>query len=96
MSIKPIGNYVLVERIDQENKTSGGIIIPETSKERSTIGKVIATGDGITLSCGKTIPSCVKAGDVIAFTKWNWYDVENNNEKLILIKEQDILGIMEE
>ena len=92
---KPLNNYVLLERIEEENKTAGGIIIPDTAKEKPSRGRVIATGDGL-YEDGKRIPLTVKTGDVVLFAKWasSANEVKINGSDYVLIKESDILGIV--
>lgn len=93
---KPLHNYVLLERIEEENKTAGGIIIPDNAKEKPSRGRVIATGNG-TYSGEKLIPMTVKAGDIIMFAKWasSVNEVKIDGKDYVLIKESDILGILE-
>ena len=92
---KPLHNYVLLERIEEENKTAGGIIIPDTAKEKPVHGRVIAVGDGI-YENGVKIPMAVKAGDSVLFAKWasSANEVKIDGKEYILIKESDILGIL--
>ena len=92
---KPLHNYVLLEKIEEENKTAGGIIIPDNAKEKPSHGNVIATGDGITEN-GQKIPMSVKAGDRVLFAKWapSANEVKIDGKEYILIKESDILGIL--
>ena len=93
---KPLNNYVLLERIEEENKTAGGIIIPDTAKEKPSRGRVIATGPGA-FENGSRIPMSVKAGDVVMFAKWasSVNEVKINGADYVLIKETDILGVLE-
>ncbi|MBQ8255837.1 MAG: co-chaperone GroES [Alphaproteobacteria bacterium] len=93
---KPLHNYVLLERIEEENKTAGGIIIPDNAKEKPSRGRVIATGNGV-YSGEKLIPLTVKAGDTILFAKWasSANEVKIDGKDYVLIKESDILGILE-
>lgn len=93
---KPLHNYILLERIEEENKTAGGIIIPDNAKEKPSRGRVIATGDGI-FENGQKIPVSVKSGDVVLFAKWaaSANEVKINGHDYILIKENDILGILQ-
>jgi len=92
---KPLHNYVLLERIEEENKTAGGIIIPDTAKEKPSRARVIATGDGI-FENGQRIPVSVKPGDIILFAKWasSANEVKIEGKDYVLIKESDILGIL--
>lgn len=93
---KPLNNYVLLEHIPVENKTAGGIIIPDTAKEKPSHGRVIAVGDGV-FENGNRIPMSVHAGDVVLFAKWasSANEIKLNGIDYILIKETDILGIMD-
>lgn len=93
--LKPLHNYVLLEKLEEENKTAGGIIIPDTAKEKPTRAKVIATGDGI-FENGNKIPVSVKSGDIVLFAKWasSANEVKIDGKDFILIKESDILGIL--
>jgi chaperonin GroES len=93
---KPLHNYVLLERIEEENITAGGIIIPDNAKEKPSRGRVIAVGDGI-YNGEKLTPLTVKAGDTILFAKWaaSANEVKIDGRDYVLIKETDILGILE-
>ena len=93
---KPLNNYVLLERIEEENKTAGGIIIPDTAKEKPSRGRVIATGDGV-YEGGSRMPMTVKIGDVGLVAKWaaSANEVKINGSDYVLIKESDILGILD-
>ena len=93
---KPLHNYVLLERIEEENITAGGIIIPDNAKEKPSRGRVIATGNG-TYNGDNLIPLSVKAGDVVLFAKWaaTANEVKIDGRDYVLIKETDILGILE-
>ncbi|MBR5903951.1 MAG: co-chaperone GroES [Alphaproteobacteria bacterium] len=92
---KPLHNYVLLTRIEEENKTAGGIIIPDTAKEKPVHGRVIAVGDGI-YENGQKIPMNVKVGDNVLFAKWasSANEVKIDGVDYVLIKESDILGIL--
>jgi chaperonin GroES len=93
---KPLHNYVLLERIEEENITAGGIIIPDNAKEKPSRGRVIAVGDGI-YNGEKLTPLTVKEGDTILFAKWaaSANEVKIDGRDYVLIKETDILGILE-
>ena len=93
---KPLYNYVLLERLEEENKTAGGIIIPDNAREKPSQGRVIAVGDGAYMGDEK-IPMTVKVGDVILFAKWasSVNEVKLDGKDYVLIKETDILGIIE-
>ncbi len=92
---KPLHNYVLIERIEEENKTAGGIIIPDNAKEKPSRGRVIAVGDGA-YDDGQKIPMSVKVNDVVLFAKWasSANEVKIDGNDYVLIKESDILGIL--
>ena len=92
---RPLHNYVLLERIEEENKTPGGIIIPDNAKEKPVHGRVIAVGDG-TIEHGQKIPLSVKPGDTVLFAKWasSANEVKIDGRDYVLIKESDILGIL--
>ncbi len=93
--LKPLNNYVLIQRIEEENKTAGGIIIPDTAKEKPSRGRVVAVGDGA-YENGARVPMTVKVGDVILFAKWaaSANEVKIDGADYVLIKESDILGIL--
>lgn len=96
MKLKPIQDRVLVKREDAEEKTSGGIIIPDTSKEKPSKGLIVAVGDGARDEKGNIIPMTLKVGDKVFFTKWGGTEVKIDNEDLLIMKESDILAIIEE
>ena len=96
MNFRPLHDRVLVRRVDAEEKTSGGIIIPDTAKEKPQEGEVIAAGSGTRGEDGKVTPLDVKAGDRILFGKWSGTEVRVNGEDLLIMKESDILGIVEQ
>ena len=95
MKFRPLQDGVLVRRIEQDAKTAGGIIIPDTAKEKPQEGEVIAVGSGVRGEDGKIHPLDVKAGDRILFGKWSGSEVKIDGEELIIMKESDILGIVE-
>ena len=95
MNIKPLHDRVLVERIAAENKTKGGIIIPDTAQEKPSEGVVVAVGSGAKDDSGKRIAMDIKAGDKILFTKWGGTEVKLDGKELIVMKESDILAIIE-
>jgi chaperonin GroES len=95
MKFRPLHDRVLVRRVDQLEKTAGGIIIPDTAKEKPQEGEVIAAGAGIKSEDGKLLPLDVKAGDRILFGKWSGTEVRVDGEDLLIMKESDILGIIE-
>ena len=92
---KPLHNYVLLERIEEENKTAGGIIIPDNAKEKPVRGRVIADGDGA-FENGQKIPMTVKEKDIVLFAKWasSANEVKIDGKDYVLIKESDILGVL--
>ena len=96
MKIKPIYDYVLIRRLESESKTSGGLIIPDTAKEKPQQGIVMAVGEGKKDDNGNTVKPVVKEGDKVLFTKWSGTDVKMNDETLVVMKEADIIAIIEE
>jgi chaperonin GroES len=94
MKFRPLHDRVLVERIEAEEKTAGGIIIPDTAKEKPQEGKVVAVGSGTRGDDGKITPLDVKAGDKILFGKWSGTEVKVDGKDLLIMKESDILGIV--
>src|SRR5687768_8712874 len=95
MAFRPLGDRVLVKRVEEEEKTRGGIIIPDTAKEKPQEGEVIATGPVATDESGKVQPLDVKAGDRILFGKWSGTEVKLDGQDLLIMKESDILGVLE-
>jgi len=95
MRFRPLHDRVLVRRVEQEEKTAGGIIIPDTAKEKPQEGEVVAVGAGTRGDDGKLHALDVKAGDRILFGKWSGSEVKLDGEELIIMKESDILGIVE-
>ena len=96
MKFRPLHDRVVVRRIEQEEKTSGGIIIPDTAKEKPQEGEVIAVGPGARGEDGKIHPLDVKAGDRILFGKWSGTEVKIDGDDLLIMKESDIMGVIEE
>ena len=94
MAFRPLGDRVLVKRVEEESKTKGGIIIPDTAKEKPQEGEVMSVGEGARDDEGKRVPMDVKAGDRILFGKWSGTEVKLEGEDLIIMKESDILGIV--
>ncbi|MFT6075932.1 MAG: chaperonin GroES [Yoonia sp.] len=94
MSFIPLHDRVLVRRIDGEEKTAGGLIIPENAKEKPQEGEVVSVGAGAKDDAGARIAMDVKAGDKILFGKWSGTEIKINGEELMIMKESDILGIM--
>ncbi len=95
MNFRPLGDRVLVKRVEEEEKTRGGIIIPDTAKEKPQEGEVIAVGPGARDENGKQIALDVKAGDRILFGKWSGTEVRLEGQDLLIMKESDILGVVE-
>ena len=95
MKFRPLHDRVLVKRLEGEEKTKGGIIIPDTAKEKPMEGKVVAVGPGARGEDGKLIPLDVKKGDKILFGKWSGTEVKMDGEELLIMKESDIMGIIE-
>ena len=94
MAFRPLGDRVLVKRVEEEQKTKGGIIIPDTAKEKPQEGEVVAAGAGAKDEAGKVTPLDVKAGDRVLFGKWSGTEVKIDGEDLLIMKESDILGIV--
>jgi len=94
MSFSPLHDRVLVRRIEGEETTAGGLIIPDSAKEKPQEGEVIAVGEGARKDSGELIPMAVSAGDRILFGKWSGTEVKIDGEELLIMKESDILGIM--
>ena len=95
MKFRPLGDRVLVKRVEEETKTKGGIIIPDTVKEKPQEGEVIAVGAGARDDSGKIQPLDLKAGDKILFGKWSGREVKIDGEDLLIMKESDVLGVLE-
>ncbi len=95
MKIRPLQDRVIVKRIEEEEKTKGGIIIPDSAKEKPQEGKVIAVGKGKLMDDGKVIPLDVKVGDRILFGKYSGTEVKIDGEEHLIMREEDILGIIE-
>jgi chaperonin GroES len=95
MGFKPLHDRIAVERVAEEEKTKGGIIIPDTAKEKPQQGKVIAAGPGARTEDGKLQPMGVKAGDKILFGKWSGTEVKIDGKDLLIMKESDILGVID-
>jgi chaperonin GroES len=94
MKFRPLQDRVLVRRLEQEEKTRGGIIIPDTAKEKPMEGEVLAVGPGARSEDGKVHPLDVKAGDRILFGKWSGTEIKIDGEELLIMKESDIMGII--
>ena len=94
MSFRPLHDRVLVRRIEAEEKTAGGIIIPDSAKEKPAEGEIVSIGTGTRSEDGKVTPLDVKAGDRVLFGKWSGTEVKVGGEELLIMKESDILGIL--
>jgi chaperonin GroES len=95
MNFRPLHDRVVVRRLDAEEKTAGGIIIPDTAKEKPMEGEIVAAGPGARDEAGKLVPLDVKEGDRILFGKWSGTEVKLDGEDLLIMKESDIMGIIE-
>ena len=95
MNLKPLHDRVLVERVSSEDKTKGGIIIPDTAQEKPMEGKVLAAGNGARNENGQVVALDVKKGDRILFGKWSGTEVKIDGKDLLIMKESDIMGIIE-
>ena len=95
MGFRPLHDRVLVRRLDGDEKTMGGIIIPDTAKEKPMEGEIIAVGSGARDDNGKVTPLDVKAGDMVLFGKWSGTEVKINGDELLIMKETDIMGVIE-
>ncbi|MER9531959.1 co-chaperone GroES [Mesorhizobium sp. M0309] len=93
-NFRPLHDRVVVRRVESESKTAGGIIIPDTAKEKPQEGEIMAVGSGARDEAGKLVPLDVKAGDRILFGKWSGTEVKLNGEDLLIMKESDIMGII--
>ncbi|MCR5858518.1 co-chaperone GroES [Mesorhizobium sp. J428] len=91
---RPLHDRVVVRRVESEEKTKGGIIIPDTAKEKPQEGEIVAVGSGARDEAGKLVPLDVKAGDRVLFGKWSGTEVKLNGEDLLIMKESDIMGII--
>ena len=94
MSFRPLHDRVLVRRVEAEEKTAGGIIIPDSAKEKPAEGEIVSVGSGTKAEDGKITPLVVKAGDKVLFGKWSGTEVKLDGEDLLIMKESDILGII--
>jgi chaperonin GroES len=94
MSFRPLHDRVVVRRVDSEEKTAGGIIIPDTAKEKPSEGVVVSVGPGARDESGKVVPLDVKEGDRVLFGKWSGTEVKLNGQDLLIMKESDIMGVV--
>ena len=95
MNIRPLGDRVLVKREEAEEVTAGGIIIPDTAKDKPSKGTIVAVGEGARNDKGELIKMTLEAGDKVYFTKWGGSEVKLNDEELLIMKENDVLAIIE-
>ena len=95
MKFRPLGDRVVVRRVQEDQKTPGGIIIPDTAQEKPQEGEVIAVGPGARDESGKLVPLDVKAGDRVLFGKWSGTEVKIDGEDLLIMKESDVMGVIE-
>lgn len=95
MQFRPLHDRVVVKRIDAEEKTKGGIIIPDTAKEKPQEGEIVAVGPGARDETGKLVPLDVKSGDRVLFGKWSGTEVKIDGEDLLIMKESDIMGVID-
>lgn len=93
MAIRPLHDRVLIKRLEEEEKTAGGIIIPDNAKEKPTKGEVVATGNGAKDESGKVTPLDVKKGDVVIFAKWGGTEIKIDGEEYLILKESDIMAV---
>lgn len=94
LKFRPLHDRVVVRRVDSEEKTAGGIILPDTAQEKPSEGEIIAAGSGARDEAGKLVPLDVKPGDRVLFGKWSGTEVKINGEDLLIMKESDIMGII--
>ena len=95
MAIRPLHDRVLIKRVEEEQKTKGGIIIPDTAKEKPAEGKVIAVGNGRVLEDGKVRPLDIKAGDTVLFSKYAGTEIKLEGKDLLILREEDVLGVLD-
>ena len=95
MAVRPLHDRVLVERVEEEEKTAGGIIIPDSAKEKPTKGKIVATGKGARNERGEIVPLDVKEGDTVLFAKWGGQEIKLDGKEYLILKESDIIAVEE-
>jgi len=95
MKFRPLHDRVVVRRVEEDTKTAGGIIIPDSAQEKPQQGEIVAVGDGARDDSGKLIAIDVKVGDVVLFGKWSGTEVKIDGEELLIMKESDIMGVLE-
>ena len=94
MKFRPLHDRVVVRRVDSEEKTAGGIILPDTAQEKPSEGEIIAVGSGARDEAGKLVPLDVKQGDKVLFGKWSGTEIKISGEELLIMKESDIMGVL--
>ena len=94
MNFRPLHDRVVVRRVDSEEITAGGIILPDTAQEKPSEGKIVAVGSGARDEAGKLVPLDVKKGDIVLFGKWSGTEIKINGEDLLIMKESDIMGVI--
>ena len=94
MKFRPLHDRVVVKRVDEDTKTKGGIIIPDTAQEKPMQGEIVAAGPGARDETGKIVPLDVKTGDKVLFGKWSGTEVKLDGEELLIMKESDIMGVL--
>ncbi len=94
MKFRPLHDRVVVRRVDSEEKTAGGIILPDTAQEKPSEGEIVAIGSGARDEAGKLVPLDVAKGDIVLFGKWSGTEIKINGEDLLIMKESDIMGVM--
>jgi len=95
MKFRPLHDRVVVKRVEEDTKTKGGIIIPDTAQEKPMQGKIIAVGPGARDESGKVVPLDVKKGDLVLFGKWSGTEVKIDGDELMIMKESDIMGVLD-
>ena len=95
MSFRPLHDRVVVRRVEEDQKTAGGIIIPDTAKEKPMQGEIVAVGPGARNEAGEIVPLDVKVGDRVLFGKWSGTEVKLDGDELLIMKESDIMGVLE-
>jgi chaperonin GroES len=95
MKFRPLGDRVVVRRVKEDQKTPGGIIIPDSAQEKPQEGEIVSVGPGALDDNGKRVPSEVKAGDFVLFGKWSGTEVKIDGEELLIMKESDVMGVIE-
>ena len=94
MKLRPLGDNVVIEPLEAESKTTGGIVLPDSAKEKSTRGTIVAVGKGQVLNNGKTVPLAVKKGDIVIYSKYGGSDVELDGKELKIVQESEILAVI--